>query len=604
MNAAMSTAPDPRVVLRPANAAVEQTLLQRGLSRHLAQLLSVRLTQAVEDDCLWAGKLAQLPNPDAIPDMQTAVARLQQAVQQQQVIVLAVDHDMDGQASAAVLWTALVELFGHPAPHLHVLSSHRLREGYGVTAPLVGRILELQPDLVITADKGSSDEPRLAQLRQAGIDVIVTDHHLVPEEGPPASALACVNPARHDSHYDPTICGAAVAFLVMARLRQALANAEPEKSWPKVTELLDYVAVATIADCVSLRPDSAQVNRILVQAGLRRIRQAQRPCWAVFMEAQDGYVDSQDIAFKLAPAVAAAGRLDWAEPGFDFLVSKSRSEAQRAWECLLSENAARKAIEADIRQQAEAQLTQQSLGASICLHLEQGHSGVHGITASRLVERYGRPVALFAPRPDSAGQLSGSLRSIPGLHLRQVLQAVADAHPGLMQRFGGHAGAAGVSLVAESFDAFSVSFEQQCAQALGERDLSPICWVDACLDLGECNEQLARDLENLDPWGRDFPLPQFWLKAQVSELQAMGDGRHARLHLQNASGARLEAVWFQARADAQSAWPVHRDEEVGLVVRVGLNRWRGRERLQIQVVLRADTQPLPASPQTEALPGS
>lgn len=591
----MTTAPEPRVVLRATDAAIAQALSQQGLPPHVVALLAVRLNQSVNEDCLWSGKLAQLPNPDSIPDMAAAVRRLQRAVLQRQRIVLAVDHDMDGQASAAVLWTALVELFGMPADCVHVLSSHRLREGYGVTTPLVGRILQLRPDLVITADKGSSDEPRLAQLQQAGIDVVVTDHHLVPEAGPPASALACVNPARSDSSFDPTICGAAVAFLVMARLRQALAQAHPEHDWPRVTELLDYVAVATIADCVSLRPDTARVNRTLVQAGMRRIRQAQRPCWAVFLQAQEGHVDSQSIAFSLAPAIAAAGRLDWAEPGFDFLVAKNAEQAQQAWDCLLAENAARKAIESNIRSQAEAQLAARRLGSSICLYLEQGHSGVHGITASRLVERYGRPVALFAPRPHSPGLLSGSLRGIPGLHLREVLQAVDDQCPQLMERFGGHAGAAGVTLHDTQFAAFQQAFEAQCQHALDQRELSPVCWVDGCLELNQCSEQMAHDLEKLDPWGRDFPLPQYWVRAQVAELRALGDGRHAKLRLEDAAGAMAEAIWFQARADAQAAWPVQPGETVGLVIRVGLNRWRGRERLQLQVVLRCD-----AGPQTQS----
>lgn len=584
-------APQPKVVLRAVNTEVAQALKGRGLAPPVVQLLSVRLQQPVDEDCLWSGRLAQLPNPDAIPDMPAAVSRLQRAVLEQQRIVLAVDHDMDGQASAAVLWTALVELFGLPADRVQVLSSHRLREGYGVTTPLVGRILELAPDLVITADKGSSDQPRLAQLQQAGMDVIVTDHHLVPESGPPSAALACVNPARSDSGFDPTICGAAVAFLVMARLRQALIQARPDRDWPRVTDLLDYVAVATIADCVSLRPDTARVNRTLVQAGLQRIRQAQRPCWDVYLQAQDGYVDSQSIAFTLAPAIAAAGRLDWAEPGFDFLVAKTRADAQRAWECLLAENSARKAIEADIRRQAEAQLVGANLGPSICLFLEQGHSGVHGITASRLVERYGRPVALFAPRDSSPGLLSGSLRSIPGVHLRDVLQAVHTHSPQVMERFGGHAGAAGVTLQHTQFAAFQHSFDAQCRLATQGIDLSPLCWVDACIELDECTEDMARHLDRLDPWGRDFPLPQYWLQAEIAELRPLGDGRHAKLTLDNGGGMVKEAVWFQARETATDPWPVEQGAQVGLVIRVGLNRWRGRERLQLQVILRCDAPP-------------
>lgn len=600
------TAPRTLYRLRSRSDTLQADLQASGFAPRLAAFLAGRLAGAVEASSVLSPRLADLPHPEGIPDMSRAVTRICRAVRDGENIVFAVDHDMDGQASAAVLWSAFTECFGVSPERLSVVSSHRLREGYGITPAVVDRVLEIGPSLVISADKGSSDEPRIAELAAAGIDVVVTDHHAVPAEGPPKSAYACVNPTREGSRFDATVCGAAVAFFCMALVRRALLEAQVFAELPSLTGLLDFVAVATIADCVSLLPDRAGVNRTLVRFGLERINAQSRPCWVVFCaERPDEAVDSQMVGFQLAPAIAAAGRLDWADLGFDFLTATSTAMAQRCWSQLKAENEERKAVERRIRDAAVKLVESRPLQAGIAVFLEDGHSGVHGITASRLVERYGRPACVFAPRgqgardnePSSdsdtppADVLSGSFRSIPALHMRDALQAISNRSPDLFLSFGGHAGAAGASLQRSRFAEFADCFATVCQEMLGECDLRPTVDVDAELKAAEISMQAAEELASLDPWGRDFPPPIFASMVCVEDCRAIGNGTHLKLVLaavDEATPVRWDGVWFGAVQNAGDLPPVAVGEVVRLVYRLQVSTWRGRRRLQMQIVDRWD----------------
>lgn len=612
---------------RQPRPELQAALQAQGVAPVLARVLAARLRQVPDWAAVCAARLDALPNPDAIPDMPLAVARILRAVQRREQVVFAVDHDMDGQASAAVLWTAFTAHFGVDPDLLRVVSSHRLREGYGLTEAVVERILEAPPGLVISADKGSTDEPRIAQLAATGVDVIVTDHHGIPPEGPPASALACVNPGRSDSAYDPTICGAAVAFFCMARVRQALLATGA--AVPSLAPLLDYVAVATIADCVSLCPDRAPINQTLVRQGLRRINAGLRPCWQVFAARREDPVDAEAIAFGLAPAVAAAGRLDWAEPGFAFLTAADRPAAEAAWAQLQSENEARKQLEARVRAAALEQLAAEPLPAAACVFLEDGHSGVHGITASRLVERLGRPAAVFAPRgqgaravdgtgeadeaPDvealaapggarddgeSATQkaggaelLSASLRGVPGLHLRETLAGIAAAQPGLLRAWGGHAAAAGLSLARADYPRFKAAFIAACGRQLAGQPLRPEHCSDGPLAPEEISLDTVDALATADPWGREFEAPLFDGVFTLRSQRAVGDGSHRQLEL-DCGGRTLRAIWF--RATEAGGGEIAPGEALHLLYALGANTWRGQRRLQLRVVARIPEGALPA----------
>jgi len=583
--------PATQIKLQVSEEGNRQFWLTQGLQPWLAQVLSSRLEHSNDAvaQALLHPSLANLADPAAIPDMDQAVARIAVAISEGESIALAVDHDLDGQASAAVLWSAFVEYFQVDPARLSVVTSHRLTEGYGITEPVVQRILQSDASLVISADKGSSDEPRIEKLRQAGRDVIVTDHHTIPVEGPPKSAFAVVNPTRSDSVYDPYVCGAAVAFLTMAKLRSYLLAQGLRQKIPSLSALLDYVAVATIADCVALRPDKSPSNRVFVKYGLDLLNHGKRACWQVFREQLNGPISAESIGFQLAPPIAAAGRLDWAEVGFRFLTASNRKSAAQHWAVLQQENQRRKQIESELRQRAMKKATQVQ-GQSIVLYLEQGHSGVHGITASRLVENFGKPVAIFSPKPGTehpdsgeATVASGSFRGIAGFDVRQALQTVAESEPDLMLGFGGHVGAAGATIAVADFERFALAFEAATVAQLGQRHLQPTLWVDSDLENQYINLQSVDLLLALQPWGKDFPYPNFSGEFEVDSVNGMGDGTHLRLQLRRGDSC-YKAVWFNALSSATEPQPLQAGQRAKLIYQLKDNWFRGERSLQLMIL--------------------
>tara|TARA_R110000787_G_scaffold13918_23_gene43289 strand:+ start:6384 stop:8174 length:1791 start_codon:yes stop_codon:yes gene_type:complete len=580
---------------RKRDDALFQNLLAQGHEGRIADFLARRLSKAVSPAQLARPSLADIPDPSAIPDMERAVERMVRAIVDRERIIFAVDHDMDGQASAAVLWAAFVDYFDVEPGLISVVTSHRLTEGYGITDAVADRIIASDASLIISADKGSSDEKRIQRIAASGKDVVVTDHHEVPLEGPPESAYACVNPARKDSSYDPFVCGAGVAFLTAAKVRSALLAQGHRSKIKSLLGLTDYVAVATVADCVALRPDRSIVNRALIRSGLQLINQESRPCWQAFRAnlKQEGPISSQTIAFSLAPAVASAGRLDWAETGFRFLVARSLSEANTQWAVLASENEERKRIERDIRSIAMASAEKQSGRASLVL-IEQGHSGVHGITASRLVERFGKPAAVFSCKGSGARTsdgdvqegnadiITGSFRSVDGLNIRDALQRVHERNPGMLISFGGHAGAAGATLDRAAFERFESEFNEAVRVLTKARVFAPEVWTDGSLPDADLNIDSADSFAELDPWGKDFPQPTFKGRFQVQQCRSMGDGSHWRLVL--LSGTQIvEAVWFSATVPGGDA-PVQEGDEIDSAYQLSINTYRGRRKLQLQIV--------------------
>lgn len=574
---------------------VYRELIDAGFLPFVANFLSRRILSSLSQQNLFRPSLASIPDPDVIPDMERAVERIVKAIIGTEDIVFAVDHDMDGLGSAAVLWSAFTEIFEVPSNRLSIVTSHRLTEGYGINDAVADRIISSKASLIISADKGSSDEARINRIALAGKDVIVTDHHEVPIEGPPKSAYACVNPARHDSTYDPFICGAGVAFLVMAKVRSKLISMGYRRELSSLSNLTDYVAVATIADCVALRPDRSSINRALIKSGLTQINQLTRPCWQVFRRhlKDEGPIDSQSIAFSFAPAVASAGRLDWAEVGFRFLVAKTEEEAECHWSVLARENEERKSTEKRIREAAmEAALHESE--PSIVVFVENGHSGVHGITASRLVEKFGKPAAVFSAKGLGARDansdcvqsdgtvITGSFRSVEGVNIRDALQIVSDASPGLLLSFGGHVGAAGATLRRESFSEFKTLFNEAVEKMNCGRESVPVVWTDGALLPLDLHEATVDMFAELDPWGRDFPLPVFQGIFEILQCAPMGDGSHWRLLL-GMEQRSYEAVWFSATTPGGLS-PVNEGVVAMIVYRPKVRIYKGRRKLQLEIV--------------------
>jgi single-stranded-DNA-specific exonuclease len=577
-------------VERPCNAPVRDAYLAAGAPAHIADFLGRRLDQFIDWELLVSPKLSAIADPSAIPSLDRAVERIVRAILQQERIALACDHDMDGTASSAVLWTALVDLFDVAPDRVVVVTSHRLTEGYGISEPVVARIESFGASLVISADKGSSDEARIATLAAKGIDVVVTDHHVIPREGPPPSAYAVVNPSRLDADYDRNVCGAGVAFLVMAKVRSALLEAGIFAQLPPLTSLLDYVAVATIADCVSLSPGASFINRAFIRRGLEQVRSGSRSCWKVFAREHEGEIDAETIAFRMVPAIAAAGRLDWAEAGFRFLTAKTDAEAAAHWTELKRENTERKAIELRLRQQAFPQAATTE-GPAIILFLEDGHSGVHGITASRVVEAFGKPCAIFAPKGQGArsapsavaeGLASGSFRSVPGIDVQRALQHVAVTHPDLLVAHGGHQAAAGATIRVGDIAQFQHAFSQAVAeQTKGAPETQPTLFTDGELEASAHSCDSLAALDAVGPFGRGFESPLYSGSFRVAAADPLTHGRHGRLRLQRGELV-LPAIWFDIES-ALERFPAIGDH-LQVAYRLTRNRFRDRISLQAMVV--------------------
>lgn len=579
----------PRIQPRPLNRALYARAQQEGLSELQARILAGRLDDyRGELAPLISPSLRHLAHPERLADGRRAAERIAQAVAEGEHIGILTDYDVDGITSHVVIRRTLHELFGVPEAKLHSLIGHRIHDGYGISLPLVERTLSLapRPSLVITADCGSSDEPRIARLAAEGVEVVVTDHHALPLEGPPASAYATVNPTRDDCDYpDPTIAGCMVAWLTMSLTRGVLIDwgVLPEAT-PKLSPWLSYVALGTVADCVSLGGSPA--NRAVVSHGLTLINRLEAACWRT-MAARLGPdslpFDAETLAFQMGPRINARSRLDDPYAALHFMLAADDATAARHLETLDQDNQSRKAIEAEMTEQAKvlAQAPLAEDAPALVIFLEQGHAGVQGIVASRLVQAYGRPALVLTPAA-APGMLTGSGRSIEGLHLRDALQRAHELAPEALPRFGGHRGAAGVGVPQERLDAFREAVLTAVAEQLGGAELYPRVLTDGELSPEQLSLTTLETLEALGPYGREFEAPLFEGDFLVESLRPVGaDGSHLMMDL---SLGRMShrAIWFRALTPGElPAFGL--GDRLRCAYKLNRNRWKGRESLQLMV---------------------
>jgi single-stranded-DNA-specific exonuclease len=528
-------------------------------------------------------ELSRLPAPSSLPGVTEAAALLHRILEQDGRILVIGDFDADGATSSALAVRAL-RAMGCEA--VNFLVPNRFEYGYGLTPEIVAEALKQSPDLLLTVDNGISSLDGVSVAREAGVKVLVTDHHLPGEQLPQADVI--VNPQLvTDGSFDgASLAGVGVIFYVMAGLRSHLR----EQDWfsqrgipePNLAELLDLVALGTVADVVPLD----RVNRILVHQGLQRIRAGHcRPgILALFQAAgrNHGRTGASDLGFSIGPRLNAAGRLEDMTQGIDCLLTEDDAEAKAIARELDSLNRQRREIEADMKQQALAELegtlldqAPEALPYALAVFHQEWHQGVIGILAARLRERYHRPAIAFAPAEE--GMIKGSARSIPGLHIRDALDGVAARHPELLSKFGGHAMAAGLSLQERDLEPFRRALEQEVRSHLTEQDLQGVAHSDGALDSEDVGLELAELLRNGGPWGQAFPEPQFDNRLRVLNSRVVGENHLKMVLAFPGSDTRIDAIAFN-QAEGE---PLAGVEEIHAVYRLDVNEYMGSRKPQL-----------------------
>ncbi|TDR37393.1 exonuclease RecJ [Tahibacter aquaticus] len=527
-------------------------------------------------------RLARLLAPQRLGGMERACELLEQALRQGQRIVVVGDFDADGATGTAVAVRGL-RLLG--AGDVDYQVPNRFTHGYGLSPALVADLLPRKPDLILTVDNGVAAHAGVEAANAQGIAVIVTDHHLPGDSLPAAAALVNPNLAG-DDFPSKALAGVGVMFYVLLALRARLRAGDwfATRPEPDLSVLLDLVALGTVADLVPLDYN----NRVLVEAGLRRIRLGQG-CAGVqaLIEASKrsaGTLCASDLGFALGPRINAAGRLDDMRLGIECLLCDEPNRARQLAESLSAINAERRDLQAQMVEQGEATVAQylsrygaDTLPVGVVLFEPDWHVGIVGLVASKLKERLHRPVIACAPANEDGEEIKASGRSIPGFHLRDALAEVDAKNPGLLQRFGGHAMAAGLSLSAGRLAEFAAEFDAVARQRLDPALLDPVLHTDGCLAAGDYDLELARQLRFAGPWGQAFPEPLFDDEFRLVDWKLMGQ-THLRLTLQHASRREpLEAVMFGGYQGAPP--PRH----LRAAFQLSIDEWNGRERLRLLI---------------------
>lgn len=526
--------------------------------------------------------LNQLIPPEKLAGIDEAVELLVEAISADASILVVGDFDADGATSCAL---GVLALRAMGAKHVAYIVPNRFEFGYGLTPEIVRLAAPAQPDLIITVDNGISSHDGIEEARSCGISVLVTDHHLPGKSLPPADAI--VNPNRPDDTFpSKALAGVGVIFYLMIALRSTLRDLGWFKSIqippPNLAEYLDLVAVGTVADLVPLDHN----NRILVAQGLKRIASGKgRPGIVSLLEIAGrdcSRTVSSDLGFVVAPRLNAAGRLDDISTGIECLLSDTRQEAMALAEQLDELNRRRREVEADMQVKAQEAVAKLNLendhgqARGYCLFDESWHHGVVGLVASRIKESTHRPVLALAPAGEEI--VKGSARSIHGLHIRDLLESIASREAGLIDKFGGHAMAAGLSLKRSRLNQFIEIYESEVASALAEMDLDESIMTDGELEATEMTLSLSELLRHGGPWGMGFPEPLFHGRFLVSECSVVGD-KHLKMTLTpEESETTLSGIVFNQilPGDPPPEWAL-----VQAVYRLDTNHFRGRRSLQL-----------------------
>jgi len=560
-----------RIVERPYVEASRRALLEAGMHPVLARVYAGRNIRSPAELDYQLGAL--LP-PDSLKGIDAAATLLADAVAQSRRLLIVADYDADGATACAVGIRALREMGRNSGVSVDYLVPDRFKLGYGLSPELVELAAQRKPDLLITVDNGIASVEGVARARSLGIATLITDHHLPGAELPAAECI--VNPNQPGCAFpSKALAGVGVMFYVMLALRAELRKRGwfKAKEEPNLASLTDLVALGTIADVVPLDAN----NRNLVAQGLKRLRAGRcTPGIAALLRAAGrplAEASSFDLGFVAGPRLNAAGRLADMSLGIECLITDDEARAANCAQELDRLNRERRSIEASMLEQALQAIEQVSSSESNTFFHPDWHQGVVGIVASRLKDRLHRPVICFARAEEaSAIVLRGSGRSIPGLHLRDALDAVAKRAPGLIRRFGGHAQAAGLSIAAHDYERFAGEFARTVDELLPAEARLRVVETDGALDAMHFSLEVARLLD-AGIWGQGFPQPLFCDTFAVQNQRVVGE-RHLKLWLVK-GGRRIEAM----RYGALDPLP----PQVRAAYRLSVNEFNGLKNIQLNV---------------------
>jgi len=552
-------------VFRPSDIALQANLSRLlSISNVTASVLLARGVTTVDEASRWMSSAqTRLHDPFLIPDMEQAVERLHLALSREERVCFYGDYDVDGVSATSLYLSFYQGLGGNACGYI----PHRLAEGYGLNEGAIRRLAQGGVTLLVTSDCGTTSHHEIAVANQLGIDVVVTDHHQTDAGMPPA--LAVLNPHRRDAIYPfKGLCSAGLAYKVVSAYQQRYGSGEVDPE-----SCLDLVALATVADIVPLQDE----NRILVREGLMQITRGAR-CGIRALKQVAGITKactSETVGFRLGPRLNAAGRLDHAMTCVRLLTTESDQEAMQIAEQLEQLNRQRQQIEGDITNEAVASLQQDDLHAAIVLGSRNWHVGVVGIVAARLVDRFHRPSIVIAIDGEGIGK--GSARTVEGFDLYQGLSECRD----LLEAFGGHPSAAGLTIKESRVEEFRQRFCEVAAQWFSTTHTLPTLQVDAEVNLMDVHLELIQELESLHPFGAGNPEPTLAVRGlDVVEARVVGE-KHLKLRVRQGRSYIFDSIGF--RMGSLEDLGLKAGRLVDLAFSPERNHWNGYDRVQLRI---------------------